>query len=233
MITICIPVYNNYPILKRCVDAVHAYTDSPYELIIIDDGSTDKAIAEYGQAEADVFIRHEQNVGNVVGRYEGSIIASHNYIAQLDCDTIVTPHWDVKLVQTLADDETIGAVSALLACQTGYIMSSIYKVECEYNDDDLIDIESLSFACMMYTKTLGITPNPGLYNHKTDREFSFRILRAGKRLVINTKVMVYHPNWVTHDGNWVKLFPEGTREDVDNPTKRAQAERILLEENII
>jgi len=227
-VSVCVPVYNGYDLLSRCVNAVRNWTFCDYELIIIDDRSTDKRIKEFGEKNADIFIQHKDNLGNVTARYNGTIAATGDYIAQLDIDTIVTPHWAEKLVTTFGIDSRIGIVGPIASNIVGLLISNQAKMD----SDGLIDIISIAFNCLMFPASFideGIMPNTDLYNSQTDYDFCQQALQKNKRVVINPKVMVYHHGWVTPGGEWIEMFNESTRTQAiaKYPEKHQRAKKII------
>lgn len=102
-LSIIIPVYQVKDYLKECIDSIlnQSYTD--WELIIIDDGSTDGS-AEIcdGYACEKVKIIHQQNEGLSVARNRGLEIASGAYIGFVDSDDYLLPNFFETLI-SLAD----------------------------------------------------------------------------------------------------------------------------------
>ena len=63
-ISVIVPVYNTEKYLRRCVDSILAQTFTDFELLLIDDGSTDGSGAicdEYAQADPRVRVFHIEN----------------------------------------------------------------------------------------------------------------------------------------------------------------------------
>lgn len=89
MISIIIPIYNVEKYLNKCIDSILNQTYSDLEIILVDDGSTDKSseICEYYK-EIDNRIRviHKKNGGLSEARNVGIDIAKGEYIAFLDSD---------------------------------------------------------------------------------------------------------------------------------------------------
>lgn len=89
MISIITPVYNVEKYLKRCVLSILQQTYNDFELILIDDGSTDKSgkICDEMQAyDNRVVVVHQKNKGAGAARNAGLEIAKGNYIGFVDSD---------------------------------------------------------------------------------------------------------------------------------------------------
>jgi len=88
-LSIIVPVYNVKDYLKRCVESVinQDYTD--YEIILIDDGSTDGSSVlcdELSQENAKIKVIHKENGGLSSARNAGLDVAQGDYIMLLDSD---------------------------------------------------------------------------------------------------------------------------------------------------
>lgn len=99
-ISIIVPVYNVEPYLKRCVDSILGQTYQDFELILVDDGSTDgsKEICdEYGQQDDRIIVIHKENGGLSDARNAGLEIASAPLIGFVDSDDWI----DCKMYERL------------------------------------------------------------------------------------------------------------------------------------
>ena len=107
--SIIIPVYNSEQYLEECLDSVLNQTFEDFEVICIDDGSTDdsKAILEdYANKDSRIKIYSQENKGQGAARNYGMELAEGKYINFLDSDDYLTPntlksvhdffeeHWD-------------------------------------------------------------------------------------------------------------------------------------------
>jgi len=89
--SVLIPVYNREEYVRQAIDSVLSQTFSDYELIIIDDGSTDRTpdvLRSYG---ARVKTIHQENRGGNAARKVGAAQAEGEYLAFLDSDDLFLP----------------------------------------------------------------------------------------------------------------------------------------------
>lgn len=88
LISVIIPSYNRADILPRAISSVLEQTYSNFELIIVDDASTDttEAVISNIKDERIKYIKHEKNSNGSVARNTGIKNASGEYIAFLDSD---------------------------------------------------------------------------------------------------------------------------------------------------
>lgn len=91
--SIVLPIYNVERYLQRCLDSVLGQTYKNYEVIMVDDGSTDNCPAicdNYAAKDARVKVIHKQNAGLGMARNTGIKNATGDYICFFDSDDFVT-----------------------------------------------------------------------------------------------------------------------------------------------
>ncbi len=99
-VSIVMPVYNTAPYLRQCLDSVLAQTLEEFELICVDDGSTDGSVEileEYAANDKRIKILQQKNQYAGVARNNGLKIARGEYIIFLDSDDVFS---DVLLEHT-------------------------------------------------------------------------------------------------------------------------------------
>ena len=116
-VSIIIVNYNGYEYLKRCVTAVTANSYPDFEIIVVDNGSTDSS-AERLQAEfSDANLRLialSANLGPAAARNRAAQVATGEFFAFLDNDTKPDGDWLVVPVERMVADPSIGAVQCRL-----------------------------------------------------------------------------------------------------------------------
>lgn len=87
-VSVILPTYNRAHLIGRAIQSVLAQTYHDFELIIIDDGSTDntRSVIEDFDDDRIVYIKHEQNKGVAAARNTGIATVKGKYIAFLDSD---------------------------------------------------------------------------------------------------------------------------------------------------
>ena len=89
LISVIIPVYNVEIYIKKCIDSVLNQTFQNFEIILIDDGSTDNSgriCNEYVLKDNRIKVIHQNNAGLSAARNKGIDVSSGNYICFLDSD---------------------------------------------------------------------------------------------------------------------------------------------------
>ncbi len=87
--SIIVPVYNVKPYLRQCIDSVLHQTYGNFELILVDDGSTDgsgEICDQYAKEDLRTVVLHQENGGPSKARNMGIKIAAGDYLVFLDSD---------------------------------------------------------------------------------------------------------------------------------------------------
>lgn len=113
LVSVIIPTYNRAHLLLRAVQSVLNQTYSHFELIIVDDASTDNTAQVTGEiSDPRVrYVRHEYNQGGAAARNTGIDLAQGKYIAFLDSDDLWLERKLEKQVEALSSaDPRVGIV---------------------------------------------------------------------------------------------------------------------------
>ncbi len=94
LISLIVPVYNGAAFLAGCIESVQRQSYSYWELLLIDDGSTDNSLAlckQYALQDKRIHVFSQKNQGNCVARNTGIKHAKGDLIGFLDQDDQVKP----------------------------------------------------------------------------------------------------------------------------------------------
>ena len=90
-VSVCIPTYNRRDYLKETLDSVFAQTYKDFEVVIVDDGSTDGTEQMLKQAAYPVRYYWQKNRGDAAARNRLIELAQGKYITFLDSDDLLLP----------------------------------------------------------------------------------------------------------------------------------------------
>lgn len=105
-VSIIVPVYNIKPYLLECTDSIAEQTFADFEVILVDDGSTDgsgdlcDAVCERDRRFTCI---HQSNAGVSAARNAGIDVSKGDYIAFVDGDDVLHPCYLEKLIASLVD----------------------------------------------------------------------------------------------------------------------------------
>ena len=105
-VSVVVPVYNVEKYLEKCLDSIVKQTHRNIEIILVDDGSTDKSgsiLDRYAQNDRRITVIHKKNEGVSVARNTGIETASGEYVCFADADDYLMPD-NVEYLLTLAVD---------------------------------------------------------------------------------------------------------------------------------
>lgn len=113
---IIIPVWNQCAYTRDCVDSIVRNTDSPYRLIIVDNGSDDETrryLDSLGAMRTPpvTVLRNEKNLGFIKAVNKGIAASSAPYLCILNNDTIVTRGWLGEMIAVAGRERDIGLVN--------------------------------------------------------------------------------------------------------------------------
>lgn len=214
-ISIVIPTYNGMGTIERAIQAIFEKTTYPnFELIVVDDGSTDgteKWINDYkknAKLNNLSYFRFAKNRGACTALNKGIELAQKNDLIRIDNDVIIiTGDWIDRFVRTAYSNKKIGIVSAKLLRDSGKVHSyeilAITKGYVPYPDWDappgifkrITEVESNILACA-YIKndvTSLITNDEG-YNPCwiDDIDYCINARYHGFKIIVDNNNTVYH-----------------------------------------
>ncbi|QDH79802.1 glycosyltransferase [Echinicola soli] len=208
LVTVVMPVYNGARYLNEAIDSILIQTYESFELIIVNDGSSDDSeaiILRYEDSRIN-YVRNEQNVGLIRSLNKGIDLAKGKYIARMDQDDIsVSSRFErqVAFLESHSDVAICGMQGQIL--QTG----EQYKVPTQDGE-----IRGLLFfgspfihpVVMIRTETL---VNNDLrydfkYNHAEDFGLWVNLSFVGKLSNLNEVGIHYRQ----HELQYTKVFKE-------------------------
>ncbi|PIZ71178.1 MAG: glycosyltransferase family 2 protein, partial [Candidatus Portnoybacteria bacterium CG_4_10_14_0_2_um_filter_44_20] len=127
LVSIIIPNLNGEKFLEDCLESLREQTCRNFEIILIDNGSTDNSVSRAKKFFPEVkIIKNQENLGFAKANNQGFEISKGEYIATLNNDTVVDRNWLKELVAVAEKDENIGMVaSKILLAKEGNKIDSV------------------------------------------------------------------------------------------------------------
>lgn len=191
LITVVIPTYNRKAALLDGIKSVLEQTVEPFEIIVVDDGSTD-GTSRINFAKIDPrirVIRHRHNLGGSAARNTGIDAARGSWVALLDSDDRWLPNKLELQLKAIAGNES---KDKLLVC--GNVYTDLLKTKVhntrgpQYNEDIarylMIENGALQTSTLLLPAVLArsVRFRPGLPRHQ-DWDFVLRLANRGAKIV--------------------------------------------------
>ncbi len=204
MISIIIPVYNVEKYLRVCFDSVINQSYSDYEVILVDDGSTDSSPAicdEYCSKDNRFQVIHQENMGLASARNTGIRAAKGQYLYFIDSDDCIHPDL-LKIMVSAAEDYAANLVQVDL--------TSVPEDFTKYDEYQIPELDSWKDYCTEYDTI------QSLYNLDKDDK------SRGKDIRLTTTVV------------WTKLYRSSAFQDFLFPEgMRMHEDQMVAHRNIV
>lgn len=108
LISIIVPIYNGSNYVRETLESLANQTYSDFEVVIVDDGSTDDSLQicrDFAATNKRFKVIHQDNQGVSAARNAGVKEAAGDYIGFVDCDDLVSSHYIESLAQLLREGE--------------------------------------------------------------------------------------------------------------------------------
>ena len=153
-ISVIIPVYNAGKFIRKCLDSIVSQTFPEFEVICIDDGSTDDSspiLSEYASQYKNITVIRQKNMGQGPTRNRGVGLAVGKYIKFVDADDYLHPNALQILYETAEKTKVdIEVCKAFCVNETGDSISALKmwnNLIGNYSKKDLSNIDFFNNAC--------------------------------------------------------------------------------------
>ena len=129
-ISVIIPVYNKQEYIAKTVDSVLDQTFRDYEILLIDDGSTDgsdRICDDLASTDERIRVFHTQNCGVSAARNLGIHVAVGKYISFIDADDCIDKSFLAKLRDSIVENDSDLAVCGYEEIRKGKKTAHIHK----------------------------------------------------------------------------------------------------------
>jgi GT2 family glycosyltransferase len=210
--SIIIPVHNRADLTRQCLTALaEVTTDVEFEVIIVDNASTDETVDFLGQLAGDVqVIRNAANLGFAAACNQGARAARGRNLVFLNNDTIPQRGWLEALVEEVRTHPEVAVVGSKLLYPDGRIqhagvafsrsMFAPYHIYRQFPGDAPAvnyrrELQCVTAACMLIRRDVfevvgGL--DEGYRNGFEDVDLCLKVGEAGWRIVYQPASVLYH-----------------------------------------
>ncbi|UHA72725.1 glycosyltransferase family 2 protein [Paenibacillus sp. 481] len=205
--------HNQFHHTVLCLESIRKWTSEPYEIIVVDNGSTDGLTVMYLKLQPDVIlICNDHNAGFAAGCNQGLEVATGEHILFLNNDTVVTPNWLTHLLAALHASPDIGMVGPLTNYSSGHQIIPVPYTDLldlnafahehgTRNQGKTTEVRRLIGFCLLAKRAVleevgGFDEIYDIGNFEDD-DLCLRVARAGYRLVIANASFIHHVGHAT------------------------------------
>lgn len=219
LISLIIPVYNVEKYLDKCMQSVLAQTYDNFEVILVDDGSTDnsgKMCDEYAKKDNRIKVIHQKNMGLSGARNSALDIMNGDAVTFVDSDDTIDPHMIEYLVSDMEQYD-----ADIVECQIYSVINNVVKAPeylkatkvCSCEQALLMDLSSkggsVSACGKLYRKKIFKKHRFELGRISEDTFAIIGSIRQAEKIIIDHRPMYYYyrrNNSITTTGFNEKTF---------------------------
>ena len=212
LVSIIVVNYNGEKYIQKCIASLLKTEYSPFELIVVDNNSTDKSIEiiteKFGKDRRLRIIRNTKNVGFAEGNNIGCRYSRGKYLAFINNDTEVDPNWLKELINVIENNSDVGACQSKLVLMGTHLLDgtgdfiTVHGIAfirghnvAETREHQIEQIFSPRAAAMIINKRIfekiGEFDSDYFAGYE-DVDLGWRIRLLGKKVVFVPKSVVYH-----------------------------------------
>jgi glycosyltransferase involved in cell wall biosynthesis len=205
-VTVVIPVYDGERFLAEAIDSTLAQDHDDLELIVVDDGSTDRS-AEIAESYERVRCIRQRNAGPAAARNTAIVQSTGDLVTFLDADDAMMPGRLTRQVEYLRDHTEAGAVAGRQE-----IVLEPGATEPWWALEPSPWVKHVPIAEMMYTLSMMVRrpvfDEVGLFDPEfrlaEDLDWLFRLIESGIELAVLEDVLIKRR---VHDANVTIDYP--------------------------
>jgi O-antigen biosynthesis protein len=204
MISIIVPACGQVVLTRRCVDSIKRYTDMPWELILVSNGSTPVEVEELRALHDGfgAFVHHDEMIGYPRAINEGARLAGGDYLCLLNNDAAFTGPWAPRLVAGVEAGERAGQPRpydqrpVVISPVIDNVGQACQRLGDQWAPGRLAEVGMIFFVCaVMRRQTFedigGLDERFGLGNGE-DVQFCEAVKARDGRLLVEPAVFVTH-----------------------------------------
>lgn len=195
-VSLYIPAYNAEKYLRKALNAVMELDPAPAEILIVDDGSSDRTVEVASEFPVRI-VSHDGNKGLAAARNTGVTNSTCDLVASLDSDCVPRPDWLGSLLDCMNRPEIAGVGGKLVELNFTRLADKWRTLHMiQHRGDEIIDGSDFLFGHSTLFRKSALK-KVGLYNERLrtnneDEYISSRLLQSGFTLVYQPEAIVFH-----------------------------------------
>lgn len=231
--------HNKRDLTRKCLESLYRHTRFPFEVIVVDNGSTDGSLKALERRFPARWVSNHSNLGFARGCNQGACLAEGRILLFLNNDTVVTPGWLEGMVQALEGPHRPGIVGSRLLFRDGSIQHAgvvasfdqvphhiYYRVPGDFPPVlQEREFQMVTGACLLIRKDLfqrlkGF--DEGYENGYEDVDLCLRARGLGEKILYTGRSVVYHLEARTY-GRFLK-----TRKNINRLKRSLSSGRLQM-----
>jgi GT2 family glycosyltransferase len=123
-VTVVMLTFNRWDLTRQALTLLAEATEPRYEVVIVDNASTDGTVDELGRVRGAKIVRNPRNLGFGPANNQGAAMARGRYLLLLNSDAWVRPGWLGPLVEIADADPSVAAVAPKLLYPDGRLQEA-------------------------------------------------------------------------------------------------------------
>ena len=195
--SVIVPAFNAEKTIGKCLESLEKQGFRGYEIIVVDDGSRDSTleiIGRHGRAR----LLKQSHAGPAVARNNGAKNAKGEIVVFTDSDCVAESTWLEEMLKPFADKRVAG-VQGRYKCGQKELVARLIHLEIEQRYEkmekqefvDFIGSYSAAYRASVFEELKGFDTSFPMASGE-DTDFSFRVHKAGHKMVFNPNAIVWH-----------------------------------------
>jgi len=192
-LSVVVRVYNSSGTLRKCLEAIRVSDFNDYELIVIDDASTDSS-ADIAREYADKVVSHKCRKGLAASQNAAFAQASAGIIVNVDSDVIIPPYALSRIKHYLDQNPNRGALTGLLSKgrETGGFFTQYKNLYMNYTFSKLPERVSFLYGSLFAVRKGVLTNCDTTFRRATDTELGQQLFARGVPIGFSKELEVEH-----------------------------------------
>lgn len=229
-VSIVIPTFNGLNFTNFCLESIRRSTIHPYEIIVVDNGSSDGTVEFLRKQENIILIENGENRGYPTACNQGLEKSSAPYVLLLNNDVVVTEGWLGRMFQGFFNDPEVGLIGPRSNDSAGFqwVSNPDYRsldelegyaqrlkksAARQFRQVDFLSGFSLLIDRRVIERIGLLDERFGVGNYE-DQDFCRRAQNAGFKMLVANEVFIHHfgsQSFVENDIPYKQILEENRR----------------------